>query len=206
MIEYKQSVEARAPVRLLDVSGDGVGSVLFGAVTATVEKGNGAVVAVTMSGANWSELITGAFSGAGAYNIILPASLTDVVGPLLYAIEVAGARKYVGAIQIVAELTGETPPYVTFIANGDTDAPVIWSAFSPQGTQVQITYSEPVVMTAAANGALNIANYTIPGLTITAIVSLSTASVMLTTSLQTPGAPYNLTVINVEDLSGNPIG
>jgi hypothetical protein len=60
-------------------------------------------------------------------------------------------------------------------------------------------------MTAAANGALNLTNYSIPGLTLTAVVSLTSQQVMLTTSAQSPNFLYNLTVTNIEDLQGNPI-
>lgn len=96
-------------------------------------------------------------------------------------------------------------PYVQFAANGDTVLPVILQVASPKHTQVRVTFSEAVVMTAAANGALNLTNYSIPGLTLTAVVALTSQQVMLTTSAQSPNFLYNLTVTNIEDLQGNPI-
>jgi len=96
-------------------------------------------------------------------------------------------------------------PYVQFEANGDTDLPIIVQVASPTHTTVRVTYSEAVVMTGGANGALNVANYTIPGLTISGIVSLTAQQVLLTTSAQTPNFLYTLTVVNVEDTQGNPI-
>jgi hypothetical protein len=96
-------------------------------------------------------------------------------------------------------------PYVQFAANGDTVLPVILQVASPKHTQVRVTFSEAVVMTAAANGALNLTNYSIPGLTLTAVVALTSQQVMLTTSAQTPNFLYDLTVTNIEDLQGNPI-
>lgn len=94
---------------------------------------------------------------------------------------------------------------VSFLSNGDTVNPIIVSVSSPKHTEVKVTYSEPVVMTAGANGALNLANYSIPGLTIIAITSLTAQQVLITTSPQTPNFLYTLSVINVEDLVGNPI-
>lgn len=94
---------------------------------------------------------------------------------------------------------------VQFTANGDTVNPLIFSVASPKHTQVRVTYSEPVVMTTDPEGALRLSNYSIAGLTISAIEQLSATSVMLTTSSQTPNFLYTLVITNVEDLSGNPI-
>ena len=94
---------------------------------------------------------------------------------------------------------------VKFLANGDTVNPVVLQVSSPKHTQVKITFSEPVVMTTGANGALNLGNYNIPGLTLIAVSSLTSQQVLLTTSAQTPDFLYSLSVINVEDLVGNPI-
>lgn len=94
---------------------------------------------------------------------------------------------------------------VQFYANGDTVNPILFSVASPKHTQVRVTYSESVVMTTGSNGALNVANYSIAGLTISGIVSVSANQVLMTTSPQTPNFLYTLVVSNVEDLSGNPI-
>ena len=94
---------------------------------------------------------------------------------------------------------------VSFLSNGDTVNPIIVQVSSPKFTQVKVTFSEPVVMTGAANGALNLANYNIPGLTLIAVSSLTSQQVLLTTSAQTPSFLYSLSVSNVEDLVGNPI-
>lgn len=94
---------------------------------------------------------------------------------------------------------------VSFLSNGDTVNPIIVSVSSPKHTEVKVTFSEAVVMTTGANGALNLANYNIPGLTIIAITSLTAQQVLITTSPQTPNFLYTLSVVNVEDLVGNPI-
>jgi hypothetical protein len=94
---------------------------------------------------------------------------------------------------------------VSFLSNGDTVNPIIVQVSSPKFTQVKVTFSEPVVMTGAANGALNLANYSIPGLTLVGVVSLTAQQVLLTTSAQTPNFLYSLSITNIEDLVGNPI-
>ena len=101
--------------------------------------------------------------------------------------------------------TGGGGSGVQFYANGDTVAPILVQVASPKHNQVRITFSEPVVMTAGANGALNIANYTIPGLTVLLAASLNVQQVLLTTTAQTPNFLYTLEVNNIEDLVGNPI-
>ncbi|HXJ71743.1 MAG TPA: hypothetical protein VNM37_02780, partial [Candidatus Dormibacteraeota bacterium] len=53
------------------------------------------------------------------------------------------------------------------------------------------------------SSAQNVANYTIPGLTVTAaVVDSSGSNVVLTTSQQADGANYNLTVRDVRELTG----
>lgn len=94
---------------------------------------------------------------------------------------------------------------VSFYSNGDTVNPTIVQVASPKQTQVKVTYSEAVVMTSGANGALNPLNYVIPGLTVIGVVSLTSQQVLITTSAQTPNILYALSVSNVEDLVGNVI-
>lgn len=83
--------------------------------------------------------------------------------------------------------------------------PEVIQAVSPKYTQVRVTYSKPVVMTAAANGALRVANYAIPGLTIFAAAQLNAQQVLLSTSAQTADLVYYLTITGVQDLGGNTI-
>lgn len=102
MIEYKQGVNARVPVRLQDGAGVAVTGVASGAVTATIEKSDGTFSTLTLSGANWIETTFGAFSGLGKYDLIIPGSATDTPGVLTYAVTTAGAAPYLGAVKIVA--------------------------------------------------------------------------------------------------------
>ena len=94
---------------------------------------------------------------------------------------------------------------VQFYANGDTVNPILVQVASPKHTQIKVTYSEPVVMTTGANGALNLGNYSVVGLTLLAVTQLTSQQVMLTTSAQTANFLYTIVVTNVEDLVGNPI-
>lgn len=100
---------------------------------------------------------------------------------------------------------GTTGAGVSFYSNGDTVAPFIVLVASPSHTQVRITFSEAVVMTTGANGALNVNNYQIPGLTVLNVTSLSAQQVMLTTSTQTANFLYSLGVTSIQDLQGNTI-
>lgn len=80
-------------------------------------------------------------------------------------------------------------------------APYIALAASLGGHSLKVIYSEPVV----AADALDIANYSIPGLTVLGAAYETDSVYILTTSLQTPGTSYTVTVTNVRDLKNNPV-
>ena len=108
--------------------------------------------------------------------------------------------------QYVGYDVGSVNPQVSFTAGGTTVRPAIASIIAPHATQVIVTFTKPVVMTAGPGGALAILNYSIDqGISVTNAISLSATSVLLTTSLQVPGVVYDLTIINVTDLDGNVI-
>ncbi|ABQ25365.1 Ig-like domain-containing protein [Geotalea uraniireducens] len=80
----------------------------------------------------------------------------------------------------------------------DNTAPTMDAAASyVNSTHVDVTFSEGVI------GADVAANYTAPGLTITAAVSQGGATYRLTTSLQGIGTTYNITANNISDPAGN---
>jgi hypothetical protein len=143
--------------------------------------------------------------------IVLPAapssSLTNAgIAGAVWDVTLAG-HLTAGSTGLALNATATAgAPYVQFHANGDTVAPYILQVVSPKHTQVRVTFSEAVVMTNGVNGALNIANYTIPGLTIINIVSVTDQQILMTTSPQAPDFLYSLTIQNVEDLQGNIIG
>lgn len=94
---------------------------------------------------------------------------------------------------------------VQFYSNGDTVKPIIIQVSAPRYTQVIVTFSEPVTMTTGPDGALNVSNYTIPGLTVLDAVQVSPTQVSLTTTAQTPDFLYTITVQHVTDIHGNVI-
>ena len=102
MLEYKQSVSKFVPVRIFDQGGTPQGGISFGAVTVAVQKADGSTQIITLVLADWSEITTGAFSGAGVYALKLPASALDQTGLLTYAVSTAGNKTHVGALKVVA--------------------------------------------------------------------------------------------------------
>lgn len=227
MFEVKQGQSIRIPVRFEDASGSPVINKTYADVDVTAERADGTTVEiVTDDAGDFYEVTTGAFSGTGKYTLVVPASVTSVPGALCIAVFSTGLGIVpVIVINVVANLEVDTyarlgapagatiaadiqatnTPYVSFLGGGETVKPVIYSVTAPRKNMVRVTYSESVVMTTAANGALNLGNYSIPGLTISDIVKEAENQVLLTTSPQTSGVMYNLTILNVEDLNGNVI-
>lgn len=93
-----------------------------------------------------------------------------------------------------ASFTGNVPPRVTGVASYDA-------------THVDVVFSEAMQWDALTNGALNTANYSISGLTVSAAVPVTTGTrVRLTTTPQTSGTLYTLIASNVMDFGGSLIG
>jgi hypothetical protein len=207
MLELKKDVQVWVPVRMIDPAGVPIVGLTDADVVCSVFKSDGTEVTQGVGPTTWEEATVGALADAGVYRVRLSAGLLDVLGFLTYAIQDSATPPniFVGLADIVAYLQPAPTPYVSFTANGDTVAPIILQVASPKHTQVRVTFSEAVVMTTASNGALNLSNYDIPGLTITAATATTAQQVVLTTSTQTPNLLYTLTVTNVEDLQGNPI-
>lgn len=198
MIEIKQKASVLVPVRLATSAGAFITGVAVDSVSATVKKADGAETTLTLTAPDWQEATTGAFAGQGTYMLRLPSTVTDKVGALVYSVKSPTSTAYHGAVYVAA-------PYATFLGGGDTVAPIVWSVATPRRNQVRITFSEKVTMTAGADGALNITNYDIPGLTVLSAVSEGDRVVLLTTSNQVTGTTYTLAVRNITDLDGNTI-
>ncbi|MCD6102321.1 MAG: lamin tail domain-containing protein, partial [Candidatus Cloacimonetes bacterium] len=89
-----------------------------------------------------------------------------------------------------------------FVTGGDITPPTITSANATSSTNVNLVFSEKV----SQETAEVISNYSINGLTVLdANLQADSITVELTTSEQTEGEIYTITVNNVEDLAGNPI-
>ncbi len=97
----------------------------------------------------------------------------------------------------------------------DTTKPVVATVVSKKGITLEVTFTEDQKLDAAT--ALDIANYTVDGVAITAAVMKNGTDdkttndfdkspiVVLTTATQTAGKLYTLTVQNVKDAAGNVI-
>lgn len=104
------------------------------------------------------------------------------------------------AAKYTITIDGVAKDFVGAIA--DKDAPVLSSAAATSNTTVEVVFTDGSIRL-DKNTATDIANYSINnGLTITA-ASLSGLKVTLTTSSQTVGTVYTLTVNNVKDIAGN---
>jgi formylglycine-generating enzyme required for sulfatase activity len=91
----------------------------------------------------------------------------------------------------------------TVTVTPDTTPPTVQSVVGdPTYTYLTVTFSKGVTAATAGNAA----NYSLSGgLTISAVTVLTPNSVRLTTSPQTPGTGYILTVNNILDLAATPI-
>lgn len=119
-------------------------------------------------------------------------------------------------VRVLSQVTAQPGPQLdeswTFTIE-DLTAPVLETALAREKAVVRVTFDEPVVMTDAADGALNPANYAFERLTVPAVNVLAEGVEQVTTSSvdvlldieMTPGATYRVTVTGVEDLKGNPI-
>lgn len=113
----------------------------------------------------------------------------------------SGAKFYAVVSNLVDTVTSSN---ATLTVTVDTVPPVLVSAQSaPSLNHVYVNFSKRL-NPATATKALN---YSIPGLTIlsAAIADTTSSNVVLTTSAQTPGAAYTLTVNGVTDLAGNTV-
>jgi hypothetical protein len=102
MLEYKQGVARFVPVRIFDHGGNPVGGIAFGSVAAAIQKADGSSSTVTVALSDWSEVTTGAFSGAGMYLLRLSAGNLDQQGLLTYAVATTSNKTYIGAIKVVS--------------------------------------------------------------------------------------------------------
>lgn len=108
MIEYKQGQNARVSVRLLDALGAPVPGVTSGSASATIERSDGTTTVLALSGSNWDEVTDGDFNAQGVYDLILPATATNLPGVLNYAVSAPGSRTCVRTIKIVANEEADT--------------------------------------------------------------------------------------------------
>ena len=197
MGDFPQNSSVRVGVTLAaPTTGTPVTGVVYTAVTATAYKADGSTVPITMSSGNWAELTSGAFANTGTYDLVIPGTVTNVLGLVKYAVSVSGAVVYRDSFNVIT-------PFFAFTGGGTTTNPTITKVTTPYSSQMIITFSTGMKMDSSSSGALNISNYFCPGLTLSNPVSLAANVVMLTTSSQVPGLQYTVSVSNVQDLNGN---
>ena len=122
-----------------------------------------------------------------------------------YTLPVVAMSDNAAKFSLVAGTLGlaKTSSVATLTVNADTRLPLIARVSGSESlTAVDVTFSEPVTAPTATTAA----NYTFNnGLTATAATLVDQFTVRLTTSAQTDGAIYTLTVNNVADNAGNAI-
>lgn len=184
------------PVRFTATTG-----LTYADVTVTVVKADMSTSTLTLGVGDWVEQTSDAFDSVGVYVLKIPATVTDVPGPLMYAVTTAGKAPFTGAVNVVPPAV----PYAKFTATGGSISPTVIKITAPSQTLVRITFSEPVQMNTEAHGALNLSNYSAPGLTLISVSQVSTQQVQLYTSAQVPGRTYNITITGIQDLDGNEV-
>ena len=105
-MEIKQGTIFRVPVKLVDSNGDPVTGTAFSNVTCYLQKQAGASAQKTVVEADWLQLDATNFPGH--YDLVLSAANTDTVGFLKYSIAVSGADRFVGVVEIVANVEADT--------------------------------------------------------------------------------------------------
>src|SRR5690242_11509141 len=94
-LEFKQSVVARVPVILTLTGGGAATGILFGAVTATVQKADGSVLSLSVTAPDWAEITAGAFVGTGYYNLLVPSAALNLAGITTVMVKATGCEPYV---------------------------------------------------------------------------------------------------------------
>ena len=91
---------------------------------------------------------------------------------------------------------------VHYVSGSDVTAPQAVSAVATDYAKAKVTFNEAMDEATATNAS----NYTIPGLSISAVTKLTADTYELTTGTQTYGVDYTVTIGSaVQDLAGNPI-
>jgi hypothetical protein len=110
------------------------------------------------------------------------------------------------SVQVSNPFSSVTSSAATLTVTSDPVPPALYRADgSPTLNQITLVFSEAV-----GPSSTNLANFSIPGLTVTAAklaanLGAGGTNVVLTTSLQTTGTVYTITVKDIKDLAGNTI-
>lgn len=164
-----------------------------------------AVDAATVTAAVWDVPIASHLSaGSTGEKLNTPAIDSSAVTAAVWDVPMSGHTTIGTTGQKLSSASASAG--VQFYSNGDTAAPIIIQVSTPRNNQVKVTFSEPMTMTTASDGALNPLNYAItPSIAIISVVQVTSQQVLLTTATQSPNTLYTLTVVNATDIHGNPI-
>ncbi len=137
--------------------------------------------------------------GSATFAALAGATATSYTTPFLAAAN--NGEKY--RVVISRPPISETSAEALLTITADTVPPTIFSiAGNPTQVELTVHFSEPLDNASAAA----VANYAFDkGLTISSAVLKNQKDVVLTTSKQTAGTSYGLTVSNVKDLAGNAV-
>jgi hypothetical protein len=108
MYEFKRSVAAFAPVKMVDTAGLGVTGLVYTDITLSVLKADGTVATSSPGVSDWVEATAGAFASQGIYAVRLSATDLGQAGMLVYAVSGGTAKTYSGAVEVVANIESET--------------------------------------------------------------------------------------------------
>jgi len=158
-----------------------------------------AATGTSLYGTNLTYQWEKAAPGSTTFTIIPGATGSSYTTPFLAAAN--NGEKY--RVIVYRPPISQTSAEALLTISTDTVAPTITSvAGNPNQLELTLRFSEPLdnaTATALANYAFD------KGLTISAAVLRNLQEVVLTTSQQTEGTEYTLTVNNVKDLAGNSI-
>jgi hypothetical protein len=112
MLSFIKGQTARIPIRMLNPTGGPAVGIASGAVSVSIEKGNGTTANITIDGVNnlWIEVTSGSFANQGKYDLVLAANNIDIVGPLTISV-VASSGSAMGLVQVTD--LDVTPPTIS---------------------------------------------------------------------------------------------
>lgn len=153
-----------------------------------------------------SATFTVAFAGTPSFTFQWSSNGTDVPGATNSVYSLSNIPASLNGALIRVKITNAqgsvTSDPATLTVNADTSVPTITAAAGTEAlNSITLTFSEAV--TSASASAL--ANYAVNnGLVINSVTVLSPTSVRLSTSAQTAGTVYTVTVNNIEDTATTP--
>jgi hypothetical protein len=185
---------------LLESPGDPVGA----SVTITTQPANATAAAYKTATFNVAADTASPYTATVVYQwykndaLIAGATAASYTVPVVQPGDNGARYKALVAVPGASATSSEA----TLTVTADVAPTVAEVTGSDSFTEASITFDQPV----AAPSATTAANYTgSGGLTVTAAELVDEFTVLLTTSQQTPGTTYTITIANVQNLGGTPV-